>query len=469
MKDSSYMSIIAYKLQSYKLCIFAILGICLIAACIDIVLIGNLRTSMFNPNEYIPLSLSSWKILPKALLIFWVPFLCAFIVYIIAISYQLRLTKLTDKRVLWIILTVAIVSRIILLFSPPTLSDDIYRYLWDANISSHNINPYIYAPESEEIEFLRDDYYFEVNNKDVPTIYPPLMQLAFRSAASLRYNPISMKILFTLFDLGIILILILLLRRKNLSEQQVIIYAWNPLVLIEISGSGHNDSLVVGLMLAALLVLEYRRNTWSIALLTLSILAKWFSFMLVPIFFQKIRVIKSYWIFPALVFVLYLPYLEAGSHLFSGLLVYGEKWRFNDSLFSILFYLTGSLTVSKLMIVTAFGGVALYCFTRITDPVRSAFILVGAYLILTPTVQPWYLVWIIPFLCFYPNPAWIMLSGLITVSYYVVIQFVLHEIWIEEIWVRYVQYIPFYCLLIASNMLKRKGFKTRQTDGLAHN
>ena len=67
---------------------------------------------------------------------------------------------------------------------------------------------------------------------------------------------------------------------------------------------------------------------------------------------------------------------------------------------------------------------------------------------LTPTVLPWYLVWIIPFLCLYPNPAWILLSGLAALSYHVVIGFVLTGTWEEEIWVRYVQYVPFYGLLI---------------------
>ena len=71
---------------------------------------------------------------------------------------------------------------------------------------------------------------------------------------------------------------------------------------------------------------------------------------------------------------------------------------------------------------------------------------------LTPTVQPWYLVWIVPFLCLYPNPAWILLSGLVAVSYHVVIGFVLTESWEEETWVRFVQYVPFYGLLFVQSL-----------------
>ena len=156
--------------------------------------------------------------------------------------------------------------------------------------------------------------------------------------------------------------------------------------------------------------------------------------------------------------------MDAGPKLFTGLLVYGAKWRFNDSLFSILFYLTDSLDVAKGIVITMFACVVLYCTVKIEDPVRSAFILLGAYLMLTPVLQPWYLVWIIPFLCIFPNPAWILFSGLSALSYHVGIQFILEEIWCEKMWVRYVEYVPFYSLLIVQNVWgQKRWFRTQRT------
>ena len=443
------MSVSAYRFHARLPVRIAIPGILLVAACVCLAAIGDLRTGLFDPNAYLPGFAATRVTLPDALLLFWIPFAAAFVVYTIAVVHQVRADAPPDRSPLWFILAAAILCRVVLLFSPPTLSDDINRYLWDARMQFQGVNPYVYAPESEDVAHLRDGFHGGINNKDVPTVYPPLMQTAFMVAAYLWYSPTSMKLFFTLCDVGVIVLMILVLGRRNRPPERVLIYAWNPLVLVEISGSGHNDSLPVVLMLAALLAVDGRRSYRAVAWLALSMLAKWFTVMLVPAFYRKFRSLKPFWILPALIFVSYLPYLDAGPGLFGGLLVYGDKWRFNDSIFSIFFYLTDSLNVSKIIVATLFAGLVAYCAARIPDPFRSAFILLGAYLALTPTVQPWYLVWIIPFLCLYPNPAWILLSGLAALSYHVVIGFVLSGTWHEETWVRYVQYVPFYGLLIA--------------------
>lgn len=446
------MSVSAYRFRAGFPGLIAVPGLLLLAACVAIATIGDLRTGLFDPNAFLPGFASSRVFLPDALLLFWVPFAAAFIVYAVATICQVRSGAQPDRRQFWFILAVAVLCRVILQFSPPTLSDDIYRYLWDARMQFHGVNPYVYAPDSEEVAHLRDEYHAGVNNKDVPTVYPPLMQAVFAAAAYLWYSPASMKLLFTLCDLGVILLAVLMLRRRSLPEERVLIYAWNPLVLVEIAGSGHNDSLPVALMLAALLAVDGLRPVRAVAWLSLSMLAKWFTVMLVPAFYRRVGSIRPFWLLPVLLLAFYLPYMDAGPRLFSGLLVYGDKWRFNDSVFSIIFFLTDSLNVSKIIVAALFAGLVAFCAVRITDPFRSAFILLGGYLVLTPTVQPWYLVWIIPFLCLYPNPAWILLSGLAALSYHVLIGFVLTECWHEETWVRFVQYVPFYGLLIAHSL-----------------
>ncbi len=430
----------------------AIPGLLLVAACIGIVAIGDLRSGLFDLRAILPAALSARLDLPDALLLFWGPFAAAFIVYAFAAIGQTRSNGAQDRSLYWFILAVAILCRVILQFSPPTLSDDIYRYLWDARMQFQGVNPYAYTPDSEEIAHLRDTFHSGINHRDVPTIYPPFMQIAFAVAAYLWYSPASMKLLFTLCDVGVILLTIRMLRLRSLPETRVLIYAWNPLVLVEIAGSGHNDSLPVALMLAALLAVDRLRPARAIAWLSLSMLAKWFTAMLVPAFYFRLRSIRAFWLLPVLLLVFYLPFADAGPRLLGGLLVYGDKWRFNDSVFSILFFLTDSLNMSKAIAAALFAGLVVFCAFRITDPFRSAFVLLGGYLVLTPTVQPWYLVWIVPFLCLYPNPAWILLSGLVAVSYHVVIGFVLTESWEEETWVRFVQYVPFYGLLFVQSL-----------------
>ena len=227
------MSVSAYNIPAgftERLAPIAIPGLLLVAACVVIVAIGDLRAGLigpggpdgpggpgrpYDPDAFLPDFLSSWVALPDALLLFWIPFAAAFIAYTVAVVHQVRAGAAPVRSKLWFILAAAFLCRFFLQFSPPTLSDDIYRYLCDARMQFQGVNPYVYAPESDEIAHLRDQYHEGINNKDVPTVYPPLMQAAFMAAAYLWYSPASMKLLFTLCDVGVIILTILMLDRRN--------------------------------------------------------------------------------------------------------------------------------------------------------------------------------------------------------------------------------------------------------------
>ena len=435
-----------------------IFGVLIEVACLEIVRIGDLRTSLA------PVMVGDQAV---TILVFWLPFLAAFLVYLLAAS------KVWDKRraaVLqdtgskhlptFLILLLAVVFRVTLLFSPPTLSDDIFRYVWDGSMQNHGINPYQYPPEASDVSAFRDQYWSSINNKHIPTIYPPLLQLVFRGADLIAHTPMAMKVLFMVCDLGVIGIVLLLLRLYGLPLDRVLIYAWNPLVLIEFSGSGHNDTLALVLMMAALYAIMRDREVLSILLLALSSVSKFFSIVLIPSFFIQIRRIPPFLLFPIVVLLFYLLYIDAGTKLFEGLMVYSDKWRFNDSLFTLALQATGSLTQAKMVIGAVFLAIILARLLSGKDHFQTAYILVGAYLLLTPTLQVWYMVWIIPFLCFYPNRAWLLLSGLTILSYNVLIQFIQTGIWHEAMWVRYAQYIPFYALLIGDAIWKKASVKT---------
>src|SRR6266478_1134147 len=54
------------------------------------------------------------------------------------------------------VLTVGLIARLVLLPVVPTLSTDIYRYVWDARVAHIGISPYAYPPSARELEPLRD-------------------------------------------------------------------------------------------------------------------------------------------------------------------------------------------------------------------------------------------------------------------------------------------------------------------------
>jgi hypothetical protein len=78
--------------------------------------------------------------------------------------------------------------------------------------------------------------------------------------------------------------------------------------------------------------------------------------------------------------------------------------------------------------------------------------MIGGTLLLTTTVQPWYLIWLIPFLCFHFSRAWLLLTGLIMLSYHILIRYSAEGIWAESLWIKLAIYVPFFALLIFDSL-----------------
>ncbi len=371
-----------------------------------------------------------------------------------------------------------VLFRLIMLFSPPGLSDDVYRYLWDGRVQAAGINPYAYPPASDELADLRDDEVFpQVNHPDVPTIYPPLAQFFFRICYLVHPSIWTIKTVMVLFDLLTAWFLLGLIRLYDQHPGQLLIYLWHPLLLVEVAGNGHVDALGVSFMVFALLYLQVGGYSRAFAALALSCLSKFLAICLVPVFWRRIcertargsegrlraglrpQAVRPVVIFVVLLAVGYLPYGEAGEKLFAGLLVYAEHWSFNAPVFDILSYLAGNPLWARTAIAIGFAGaVFLFTFSRM-PPIQAGFFLVGAFLLLTPTLHPWYAVWIIPFMVFYRQPAWLVFTGLIAISYHVLIKYTSEGIWEQAVWVKFVLFGGF-ALVWAFEWIKRRRVET---------
>lgn len=93
------------------------------------------------------------------------------------------------SRLLWrrsrrvdvvVILAVAVAARALLAFDAPTLSDDVYRFVWDGRVQARGINPYSYAPADRPLVSLRDFPIFtHINRPFTRTVYPPADELVY--------------------------------------------------------------------------------------------------------------------------------------------------------------------------------------------------------------------------------------------------------------------------------------------------
>src|SRR5712692_2016028 len=71
------------------------------------------------------------------------------------------------RSTLIIVLLFSAIFRLSIVFAPPYLSDDIYRYVWDGRVQAAGINPYRYIPADERLQSLRDEeIYPKINRRD---------------------------------------------------------------------------------------------------------------------------------------------------------------------------------------------------------------------------------------------------------------------------------------------------------------
>lgn len=86
-----------------------------------------------------------------------------------ACVWMLRATSVNWR---WI-LGLAVLARIILLFTEPVLEDDFWRYLWDGRVLAHGFNPYAFKPLDPTLDTLDVAYRHHIGWKQFGTIYPP--------------------------------------------------------------------------------------------------------------------------------------------------------------------------------------------------------------------------------------------------------------------------------------------------------
>ncbi len=300
-----------------------------------------------------------------------------------------------------LVFAVSAAARLLLLLPDVPPSDDLYRYLWDGRTGAAGINPFVHPPDADALTSLRDDVVWpNVNHPEVSTIYPPTAQLYFRVLEATGGSPRAPRAGALLGDLVTVGLLVALLRRRGESPAWALAFGWCPLAMWESAAGGHVDALGVTLLAAALLAL-HRTGAPAAALggvlVGLSALAKPVAPFVVPALLfarpgrERIVLLAG----GAAAMLLWIPYLDAGERLFTGFLTYARHWHFNDAVYSHLVRLGGEpaalrTALAALSVALAFG----IGFLGRRRPLAAGALAVAAALFLSPTVHPWYVVWV---------------------------------------------------------------------------
>ncbi len=198
----------------------------------------------------------------------WGAYMAAFLAWgALAVAWRSGRWRLS----LGAILGAALLFRAGLCLSEPLFSDDIWRYIWDGRVQLAGVNPYAFPPADPALALLRDADWPRINHPEVPTIYPPAAQLVFLACAILGGGLLPLRLAMIAAELVALAALWRLAepldRRLIPSERDrdrawlALLVLWNPLMIIEFSGSGHLDALAIAPMMAALaLVAPARRE-----------------------------------------------------------------------------------------------------------------------------------------------------------------------------------------------------------------
>ncbi len=321
---------------------------------------------------------------------------------------------------------VAAMLRLPLLAVDPTLSDDLYRFTWEGRTWLAGFSPFAHAPDSPALSHLRDDVWARVNHREVSSIYPPGAQLLFVVVAS--QGVATWRWFVTLCDIGTAVVLA---RRDHVAGWT---WALLPLPAVEAATGGHLEP-VATLALAVALVDQSSLGAWVGAMVKL--------LPGVLLLRQRPRTMLVAAIATALAFA---PLL--GDGFTRGFEAYRAHWSFNGSVYPALVGLGlggGNVRLGLQAVGVIVTGWALW---RCRDPVQLCLWVFGAFVMLSPTVHPWYVLWpLVPALLL-RRWAWVGLGALVPLAYLVLATLdPLTGAWAEQTWVRWAIYLPFYALL----------------------
>jgi alpha-1,6-mannosyltransferase len=351
------------------------------------------------------------------------------IAYLLAVR-ELFATPRFPQRVVVLGLVLAAVWHIEFLRVPAGVDDDIHRYVWDGRLQRLGYNPYIVVPSDPSVKGLHTPETRNLNNPDLPSPYPPGAQIFFRIVTAIHESTFALKVAFVVCGFAIGVVLLDVLRFSQQGAHLVLAFAWNPLLAIEVAGSGHVDIVGALLLLVSAAALVRRWRATAAVAFGLAVAVKFLPVVLLPLYWKRVR-IRDAVLAAVIVGLLYLPFLNHGRVPIGSLGTYVQTFRFNGPVFAALdrvvppqllvamAVLVGLATATWFRIAapdwtpttqgtlttadTEFhrGDAAVFPVGNSVSPAVQAFAFawpMAATLLCAPAVFPWYLLWLLPFL-----------------------------------------------------------------------
>ena len=369
---------------------------------------------------------------------FMIPLAIAGIAYLLAVREFFSMSGF-PQRVIVIGLALAAVWHVQFLMMPPGPDDDIHRYVWDGRVQRHGYNPYLVVPSDPAFSALHTPETRTLNHADLPSPYPAGAELFFRAVTAIHESVFALKVAFVIGDLAIVLVLFDVLRRGGQGAHWVLAYAWNPLLAIEVAGTGHIDIVGALLLLVSVAALGRRWRAVAAVAFGLAVAVKLLPIVLLPLYWKRVRLRDG--ALAALVFgLLYIPFIDHGRIPIGSLGTYVRSFRFNDPVFATLERVADPQLVAALAVLVGFLTAiwlrkksAAWSSDAVAWPMAAS-------LLCAPVVYPWYLLWLLPFMRSASTVPIIIWTVSLLPTYYVWHLRTLGRPWLVPDWIMLLEY-----------------------------
>lgn len=297
----------------------------------------------------------------------------------------------------------------------PLFEDDHYRYLWDGYRSFSAGSPFGAAPEQffedQKVPPSMQRVLDGINYPEVATLYGPGLQFLF--ASTYLIAPGNERMLRAVLGLAQLGLVGLLLRYQ--SAPAVALYAWNPLVFKEIALSGHPDALVPLLLLAGW---GFRTGPWRSVFAGLAAATKIVALAAWPLLLSDratwsrmrgprlrdsriARLLLAGTVASLTLLLSYLPFSGGATDLV-GLNVFARDWTFNSALHTPLAAWLGDAqarVVAAVLATLIIVGLSWHAHSdqHAAYPLPPLHTVFGVLLLFSPVINPWYVLWLLPF------------------------------------------------------------------------
>jgi alpha-1,6-mannosyltransferase len=369
---------------------------------------------------------------------FLIPLAVAGVAYLLTVR-EFFSTPRFPRRVIVIGLGLAALWHLAFLRMPPGSDDDIHRYVWDGRVQRLGYSPYIVVPSDPAFAGIHTPETRTLNNPDLPSPYPAGAELFFLAVTEIHESVFALKVAFVLCEFAIVFVLLDIFSRSDQGAHWVLAYAWNPLLAVEVAGSGHIDIVGVLLLLVSFAALGRRWRAVAAVAFGLAVAVKLLPIILLPLYWRRVR-LRDAALAVIVVGLLYIPFLNHGRIPIGSLDTYVQSFRFNDPVFAILERVATPQVVAGLAVLVGFLT-AIWMRRKAPAWSPDAFAWpMAASLLCAPVVYPWYLLWLLPFVRSASTVPIIIWTVSIMPTYYVWHLRTLGRPWLLPSWIMLLEY-----------------------------